>query len=40
MNITNRVEMKVGYEIPVYQYYFATTYVHEGEGKLSFNYLF
>jgi hypothetical protein len=40
MNITNRVEMKIGYEIPVYQYYFATTYVHEGEGKLSFNYLF
>lgn len=40
MNITNRVEMKLGYEVPVYQYYFARTFVHEGEGKLSFNYLF
>jgi hypothetical protein len=40
MNITNRVEMKLGYEWPVYQYYFMKTFVHEGEAKISFNYLF
>lgn len=40
MNITNYVEVKLGYEYPIYQYYFAPTYVHEGEAKISFNYLF
>ncbi len=40
MNITNRIEMKFGYEYPVYQYYFAPTFVHEGTAKISFNYLF
>jgi hypothetical protein len=40
MNITNRVEMKLGYSYPVYQYYFAETFVHEGTAKISFNYLF
>lgn len=39
VNITNRVEMKLGYEMPVYQYYFGTVFVHEGTAKLSFNYL-
>lgn len=40
MNITNRIEVKLGYEWPIYQYYFAKTFVHEGEAKISFNYLF
>jgi hypothetical protein len=40
MNITNFVEIKFGYEYPVYQYYFAPTFVHDGEAKFSFNYLF
>lgn len=40
MNITNFIEMKMGYEYPIYQYYFARTFVHDGEGKISFNYLF
>lgn len=40
MNITNYVEVKFGYEYPVYQYYFAPTFVHDGEAKFSFNYLF
>jgi hypothetical protein len=40
MNITNRVEIKFGYEWPFYQYYFSPTFVHEGQGKFSFNYLF
>ena len=40
MNITNRIEIKFGYEWPFYQYYFAPTFVHEGQGKFSFNYLF
>jgi hypothetical protein len=39
MNITNRIEMKIGVEVPVYQYYFNPTYVHEGTAKISFNYL-
>ena len=40
MNITNRIEMKLGYEYPIYQYYYSPTFVHEGTGKISFNYLF
>ncbi|MBE7490630.1 MAG: hypothetical protein HS108_02540 [Planctomycetes bacterium] len=40
MNITNFVEIKFGYEYPVYQYYFRTTFTHDGEAKFSFNYLF
>jgi hypothetical protein len=39
-NITNRVEIKFGYEYPVYQYYYRRTFVHEGEAKFMFNYLF
>lgn len=39
-NITNRIEIKTGFELPVYQYYRAPTFVHEGTLKLSFNYLF
>ncbi|MDC1141632.1 hypothetical protein OAU50_00950 [Planctomycetota bacterium] len=40
MNVTNRVEIKMGYEWPFYQYYEARTFVHEGTAKFSFNYLF
>jgi len=40
MNITNVIEMKLGYEWPFYQYYYMRQYVHEGEAKISFNYLF
>jgi hypothetical protein len=39
-NITNRVEIKFGYQYPVYQYYQRRTFVHEGEAKFMFNYLF
>ncbi|MBX3472766.1 MAG: hypothetical protein KF754_00075 [Planctomycetes bacterium] len=40
MNITNYVEIKFGYEYPVYQFYFYRTFSHDGEAKFSFNYLF
>lgn len=40
MNITNFVEIKFGYEYPVYQFYFYSTFSHDGEAKFSFNYLF
>lgn len=40
MNITNFVEIKFGYEYPVYQFYFQSTFSHDGEAKFSFNYLF
>lgn len=40
MNITNRIELKMGYEYPVYTYYYMKTFVHDGEAKFSLNYLF
>jgi hypothetical protein len=40
MNITNFVEIKFGYEYPVYRYYFERSFTHDGEAKFSFNYLF
>ncbi|MCA8911407.1 MAG: hypothetical protein KDB82_06865 [Planctomycetes bacterium] len=39
MNITNRVEIKFGYHIPLYRRFYGRQFVHEGEFKFSFNYL-
>jgi hypothetical protein len=39
-NITNRLEFKLGYNLPVYRIYNGTQFVHEGEAVFMFNYLF
>ena len=39
MNITNRIEIKFGYHLPLYRRFFGRQFVHEGEFKFSFNYL-
>lgn len=40
MNITNRIELKFGYNYPVYKYLNGRQFYHEGEGMLMFSYLF
>ncbi|MBV6516657.1 MAG: hypothetical protein HPKKFMNG_02345 [Planctomycetes bacterium] len=39
MNITNRIECKLGLNLPVYRYLFGKQFYHEGEFMLMFSYL-
>lgn len=39
MNITNRIEVKFGYFLPLWRQFYGRQFVHEGEAKFSFNYL-
>lgn len=39
MNITNRFEIKLGYFLPLWRQFYGRQFVHEGEAKISFNYL-
>jgi len=39
MNITNRVEVKFGLNIPIYKYVYGRQFYHEGEFMLMFSYL-
>ncbi len=39
MNITNRIEIKMGYFLPLWRQFNGRQFVHEGEAKISFNYL-
>ncbi len=40
MNITNKIELKLGYHMPVYRLFYGRQFVHDGLAKISFNYLF
>jgi hypothetical protein len=40
LNITNRHELKMGYNIPLYRNYNGTQFVHDGEFKITYSYLF
>lgn len=39
INITNRVEMKFGINVPVYRFFYGRQFYHDGQAMLMFSYL-